>query len=104
MSHKSDKLAAFADYMRVTMSKRGLALLVKNGYFPATADAILKANTNALYRREGFYQKTVATRSIFLPKTYAALLSGMQALLVGSTTPAKLVASLEAAAMSEPKL
>jgi hypothetical protein len=90
--------------MKVVMSPKGLALLVKNNYFPATPNAILKANTNALYRHEGFYQKTVATRSIFLPKTYAALLSGMQGLLAGSTTPAKMVAGLQAAALSEPKL
>jgi raffinose/stachyose/melibiose transport system substrate-binding protein len=101
---KSTKLSVVADYLRTVMSPAGLEILVKDGYFPATPAANISQNSSHLYRRQGSYQATAATRAIFLPKTYAALLSGMQALLGGSGTPQDVVNGMEAAAKSEPSV
>ncbi len=87
------------EYLRLTTDPAGFKALVKNDFIPS-AKANISSNPSAIYRRMVSFQPTAATRAIFLPEVYTALLNGMQALVTGDGTPKSVVAALAKAAKS----
>lgn len=85
------------EYMRLTTDPTGFKALVKNNFIPS-AKADISSNPSAIYRRMVSFQATAATRAIFIPEVYTALLNGMQALVTGDAKPKDVVAALAKAA------
>jgi raffinose/stachyose/melibiose transport system substrate-binding protein len=87
------------DYMRATTDKTGFAALVKENFIPS-AKASVAGNSSAIYRRMVSFQPTAATRAIFVPDVYTALLNEMQALVGGSSKAQDVVKAMQKAAKS----
>jgi raffinose/stachyose/melibiose transport system substrate-binding protein len=87
------------DFMRDTTDKIGFAALVKENFIPS-AKASVASNPSAIYRRMVSFQPTAATRAIFVPAVYTALLNEMQALVGGSSKPQNVVSAMQKAAKS----
>lgn len=85
------------NYMRLATDGFGRGDLVKRNFIPSSRTNA-SANTNAIYRQMVSIQPTAATRAIFVPEVYTALLNSMQALLSGKASPQQVVKNLKQAA------
>jgi raffinose/stachyose/melibiose transport system substrate-binding protein len=85
------------EYMRLTTDAVGFKALIKENFIPS-AKANIATNPSAIYRRMVSFQPTAATRAIFVPEVYAALLNSMQALMNGDASAQDVVNSLAKAA------
>jgi raffinose/stachyose/melibiose transport system substrate-binding protein len=85
------------EYMRLTTDPTGFGALVKENFIPS-AKANVSSNPSAIYHRMVSFQPTAATRAIFVPEVYTALLNSMQALLTGDSTPGDVAKALAKAA------
>jgi hypothetical protein len=85
--------------MRATTDRIGFGALVKENFIPS-AKANASANPSAIYRRMVSFQPTAATRAIFVPDVYTALVNEMQGLVTGGSKPQDVVKAMQKAARS----
>ena len=83
--------------MRLTTDPTGFKELVKENFIPS-AKANTSSNPSAIYHRMVSFQPTAATRAIFVPEVYTALLNSMQALVTGGSSAKDVATALAKAA------
>jgi raffinose/stachyose/melibiose transport system substrate-binding protein len=81
------------EYMRLTTNPDGFKQLVKNNFIPG-AKASIAGNPSPIYHRMVSFQPTAATRAIFVPEVYTALLNSMQGLLTSGGSASDVVKAL----------